>query len=647
MSGSLIKQLIGKEDCAIQTSPTDLTYSRLNSVGSVITMTKFPDIWNNSPIMSINDLITKSPWVDVRAYGVKMDGVTDDWDALQTLLDITSPYLGTGENVTMLFPPGICRVTKQLTYTGGSGHRINLLGSGAVGLGGTLGSVLLYDGTLVTTTGNCDGATGIITNIPDTSNLFVNEYVMVSAGFPSPYGAYGAYVDIYRILSKTTTSITIDANSNAALAGITITKFPILFRANGGTANIRQMVFNGNFKAQIGLAIETGGYYGYSPANDWIIENSLFYGCSGTYSAQLDLGALICQQASEMKVYNSYFYGGGLNANYGVRCGIGNAKDHYFYNCDFNTLKTGIVTGNNCHIINATFGNISVSDIYQQSSLKVQGTNSEGSYRFITSPAMTASNKELVVTNCCWESSATAADDVIIDAWGEVTLIGNHFKNNRTSSSIPIIVVPTLYTIGAYGLHCSIVSINNFYYNCTRNNMPFYWSTGLKATEPQRIFSYGDTGGDASLTSTIQLDGGTYGLLNINGVRHGAVSTVPIGSYYDVKTYRKGDILWNTAPTSGGSPGWVCITSGTFSTATDNTGDTDGVTAVITGMTDTSDFNVGDYVEVSAGFPTTGPYEIIWKTATTITINVNSDAAVNNITVSTPDPIFTTMANLA
>lgn len=71
------------------------------------------------------------------------------------------------------------------------------------------------------------------------------------------------------------------------------------------------------------------------------------------------------------------------------------------------------------------------------------------------------------------------------------------------------------------------------------------------------------------------------------------------------------------------------------SIATDATGDTDGSTAVITGMTDTSDFFVGETVEVSAGFATTGPYTIVSKTATTMTISVNSNAAVNNITVHT------------
>ncbi len=112
-------------------------------------------------------------------------------------------------------------------------------------------------------------------------------------------------------------------------------------------------------------------------------------------------------------------------------------------------------------------------------------------------------------------------------------------------------------------------------------------------------------------------------------------------------TGRLGDQVWKTNPSSGTTPGWMCTHSGTFSAATDNTGDTDGSTAVITGMTDTSDFAAGNYVDVSAGFPTTGPYRIVNLTATTMTLDTASNAAASNITVDTSDPVWTAMANLA
>jgi hypothetical protein len=106
-------------------------------------------------------------------------------------------------------------------------------------------------------------------------------------------------------------------------------------------------------------------------------------------------------------------------------------------------------------------------------------------------------------------------------------------------------------------------------------------------------------------------------------------------------TWKIGEIVYNSIPVSGNPVGWVCLTSGTFSTATDNTGDTDGSTAVITGMTDTSDFSIGHYVTVSAGFLSAStPYKIIAKTSTTITLDTNSNSSQSNVTVATPSPTF-------
>ncbi|MFH2142805.1 MAG: hypothetical protein ABIJ97_10300, partial [Bacteroidota bacterium] len=108
-------------------------------------------------------------------------------------------------------------------------------------------------------------------------------------------------------------------------------------------------------------------------------------------------------------------------------------------------------------------------------------------------------------------------------------------------------------------------------------------------------------------------------------------------------TYSKGDLLHQYDANFGNSLLRYCTSNGSYSTATDGTGDTDGSTAVITGVTDTSDFFVGQYVSVSAGFAaiTNGNYmRIIAKTATTITLNANSDSAQVNVTVATIDPVW-------
>jgi hypothetical protein len=107
--------------------------------------------------------------------------------------------------------------------------------------------------------------------------------------------------------------------------------------------------------------------------------------------------------------------------------------------------------------------------------------------------------------------------------------------------------------------------------------------------------------------------------------------------------YTAGDTIYDATPSASGKIGWTCITSGTFSSATDATGDTDGSTAVITGMTDTSDFYIGNWVTVSAGFPSASdPYRILGKTSTTVTLDTNSDSSQTNVTVATVDPTFKT-----
>jgi len=125
----------------------------------------------------------------------------------------------------------------------------------------------------------------------------------------------------------------------------------------------------------------------------------------------------------------------------------------------------------------------------------------------------------------------------------------------------------------------------------------------------------------------------------VNGSTTMTAEEVPSSSWGG--SWRKGDIIWNRGVAASGTLMWVCTTSGTFGSATDSTGDTDGSTAVITGLTDTSDFTVGDWIDVSAGFPTTGPYQAIAITSTTITLDTNSDSVQSNITVDNSDPTFT------
>jgi len=110
-------------------------------------------------------------------------------------------------------------------------------------------------------------------------------------------------------------------------------------------------------------------------------------------------------------------------------------------------------------------------------------------------------------------------------------------------------------------------------------------------------------------------------------------------------TWALGDKIYKINPVAGGEEGWVCTTQGTFSAATDNTGDTTTGSYEITGMTDTADFHVGDFVTVSAGFPA-GVRRIMCKTATSVTLDKAATSDNANVTVSTSDPVFKKMAIL-
>ena len=100
--GSLTKQLIGKEDLSIQYNANDPEqFSRLNSVGGTINLYQIPDMWTYTGALRIGDIITKGPWVDVRAYGAVGDGVTDDSTAIQNAISAAQTA-----NATVLFPSG-------------------------------------------------------------------------------------------------------------------------------------------------------------------------------------------------------------------------------------------------------------------------------------------------------------------------------------------------------------------------------------------------------------------------------------------------------------------------------------------------------------------------------------------------------------
>jgi len=110
-------------------------------------------------------------------------------------------------------------------------------------------------------------------------------------------------------------------------------------------------------------------------------------------------------------------------------------------------------------------------------------------------------------------------------------------------------------------------------------------------------------------------------------------------------SWNLGDTCWKANATVGQPVGWKCTVAGTYGTATEAGTATSG-SKVITALADTSDFNIGDYVNASAGFATLTALTITAIVAnTSITVNRTANAS-GASTLSHLAPTWTAMANL-
>jgi len=135
--GTLERRLIGQED--IYWGTGKFTDSR----GT--TFNKLPRYWDNNAFTDNltlygNDIITKGPWVDVRAYGATGDGSTDDTLAIQAAID-SLPSTGG----TVFFPPGVylCSASLDLDDT----RSIILKGTSGMTSGARPSASLTFSGT--------------------------------------------------------------------------------------------------------------------------------------------------------------------------------------------------------------------------------------------------------------------------------------------------------------------------------------------------------------------------------------------------------------------------------------------------------------------------------------------------------------------
>lgn len=169
-----------------------------------------------------------------------------------------------------------------------------------------------------------------------------------------------------------------------------------------------------------------------------------------------------------------------------------------------------------------------------------------------------------------------------------------------------------------------------------------FFNIGFSSTYPNLLQN---GGGKLYMDRNIDPNTSRPELLGYQSQILGSATSVPTSGTFDA-----GSIIFKnyTTVSAGDYIGWVCTSRGTLSTATDSTGETDGATGVISGMSDTSDFSVGEYVTVSAGFPSSSEsYQILNVAPTSITIVPNSTSVQSGVTVSTTAPVFKTFGGIS
>jgi hypothetical protein len=143
------------------------------------------------------------------------------------------------------------------------------------------------------------------------------------------------------------------------------------------------------------------------------------------------------------------------------------------------------------------------------------------------------------------------------------------------------------------------------------------------------------------------LDGTTNGVLSTSSaqstegiVLHSTGKKIAYGSSAPTSgSFKRGDIIYNTSPSAGGSIGWVCVSEGKAHQP--STGDLTNGSNQILNVTNISTWSVGDRIQASGiPFGTT----ITNISGTTITINNNATA---NGNFSLYDAVFKTFGTIS
>jgi hypothetical protein len=319
-----------------------------------------------------------------------------------------------------------------------------------------------------------------------------------------------------------------------------------------GVARIEANVF----KCTYGIYLVNGG-------GDSLISANDFYSREGVNSSGVYLG----YYSGNTRIFSNVFtneFGAGFTT-YGVQIAGGTApgseeiRDQVIRDNEFCGLTTAV---------RADGKSSGVKNIYRII-LDGNRTLPFGAYNPGSLLAAVDCVQLLVSNNFCNAASLPDATSIGVELLRcqEPKLHNNKFNNyagaalNMTNCTDPEVVSNSLIDCGKLGTSYVVV--------------PIYGSSSARAYFRLNYFrqsnaAYGQYGilEDAGVDYTFSFDNTFVGLLRphtkvgANSVmrRTEYASTIPAtGSYY------VGDIVWNTAPSAGGPPGWVCTTSGVSS----------------------------------------------------------------------------------
>ncbi len=226
-----------------------------------------------------------------------------------------------------------------------------------------------------------------------------------------------------------------------------------------------------------------------------------------------------------------------------------------------------------------------------------------------------------------------------------LTLTGNHLENNIGTR-------PTDLEINIGG-GSTINSFGNFY--SAFSNTPGTIVDNIRIGSGSQV-SF-NSNGDSWVNFT-NLGNTTFSKLSVTNHQqrdyvYNALSSPPFvattmsAALPNAGIWHKGTYVTSSNPTTGQPAGWVCTTSGSFASNTaTGTRATDGTTAVITGVTNASSFVIGQFVNVSAGFSSTGPFQILAIGTNTLVLDTNSNSAQTGVAITQGAPVFPTFRAL-